>query len=130
MNSIDREQCIEELELATADLFKSVKTPTASVSDEGATVYMQISWLPESRGDTTLDSRCVCTIRFAGEQIDRYAAMDTAGRLRVQRKLRFFVRDRFDTERLASSPQDDCSAELTAGDDLLDVADDPGMLAH
>ncbi|MCC8405890.1 DUF3022 domain-containing protein [Paraburkholderia sp. MMS20-SJTN17] len=121
MIRIDRHQRIEELQLATVDLFKSVKTPTANVYDEGSTVYMQISWVPESHADSTLDSRCVCTVRFTGKQIDRYAAMDTAGRLRVQRRLRVFVREHCDATRPDGSQRDDCSDELAPGDDLLDV---------
>ncbi|MEQ5844398.1 MULTISPECIES: DUF3022 domain-containing protein [Paraburkholderia] len=121
---------MDELKQATVDIFKSAKAPTARLYDEGPTVYLQISWVPQSHADTTLDSRCVCTVRFAREQIDRYAAMDTAGRLRVQRKLRVFVRERFDAGGPISARQDDCSAEFSAGDDLLDVADRSRTFAH
>jgi hypothetical protein len=123
MNRIDREQRIEELEHATVDLFESARTPSARVVDEGSTVYMQISWVPDSHADTTLDSRCVCTVRFSGQQIDRYAAMDTGRRLRAQRRLRFFMRERFDRERLSRSTPGDCSTDVAASDDLLDVPD-------
>lgn len=129
MKKIDRQQRVEELELAVADIFPSPKTPAVSVSDEGSTIYLQVSWVLESNADTTLDSRCVCTLRFTREQIDRYAAMDTAKRLEVQRRLKNLVRERVDSDRSANH-QDDCAIDLAPQDDLFDVPGETGELKY
>jgi hypothetical protein len=127
MKDIDRQQRMEELELAVANLFESPKAPGISVTDEEEVVYLQISWVLASDADTTLDSRCVCTIRFTGEQIDRYAAMDTARRLHVQERLKVFTRERFAAYRAGGSQNEDCSVEFAAEDSLLDVPDEPNI---
>jgi hypothetical protein len=80
MNPVDREQRIEGIDLALAGLFASPKAPTVHCYAEGPSVYFQLSWVTESKGDTSLDSRCVIAVRFSEQQIDRYAAMDTAKR--------------------------------------------------
>jgi hypothetical protein len=127
MNQIDRQQRLEELELAIADIFPSPKAPAVSVTDEESIVYLQISWVVESHADTTLDSRCACTVRFTGEQIDQYAAMDTAKRLRVQQRLKTLMRERFEANKAADPRQDDCAVEFAADGDLFDVPDDPAQ---
>ncbi|WP_144159459.1 DUF3022 domain-containing protein [Paraburkholderia sp. BCC1885] len=127
MDQPERQQRIEELELAVAGIFESPKAPTISVTDEESVLYLQISWVIKSDADTTLDSRCVCTIRFTGAQIDRYAAMDTAQRLHVQQRLKELARERFAAANAAGSLQDDCALEFAAGDDLLDVPDEPNV---
>jgi hypothetical protein len=130
MNQIDRQQRIEELELAVADIFPSPKAPAVSATDEGPTVYLQISWVVESHADTTLDSRCVCTVRFSGAQIDRYAAMDTAKRLHVQRRLKHLIRERFEAGKPVDASQGDCAVEFASGDDIFDVPDEPGAATY
>lgn len=130
MNQIDTQQRIEELEMAAADIFPSPKAPSVSVTDEESIVYLQISWVLESHADTTLDSRCVCTLRFTREQIDRYAAMDTAKRLHVQARLKALVRERFEADKAADPQQGDCSIELEPGGALFDVPDDPGTMTY
>jgi hypothetical protein len=127
MKQIDRQQRIEELELAVADIFESPKAPAISVTEEESVLYLQISWVLKSDADTTLDSRCVCTIRLTPKQIDRYALMDTARRRHVQQRLKTLVRERFATEKAAGSLKDDCSLEFAAGDDLLDVPEEPNI---
>jgi hypothetical protein len=119
MNQIDRQQRLEELELAIADIFPSPKAPAVSVTDEESIVYLQTSWVVESHADTTLDSRCACTVRFTGEQIDQYAAMDTARRLRVQQRLKALMRERFEAAKVADPRQDDCAVEFAADNDFL-----------
>lgn len=130
MNRIDTQQRIEELEVAIADIFPSPKAPSVSVTDEESIVYLQISWVLESHADTTLDSRCVCTLRFTREQIDRYAAMDTAKRLQVQRRLKARVRERFEADKPADPRQGDCAVEFVPENDLFDVPDDPGTMTY
>ena len=127
MNEIDRQQRIEELELAVADIFDSPKAPAISSTDEEAVVYLQISWVLKSDADTTLDSRCVCTIRFTGEQIDTYAEMDTARRLHVQARLKTFTRERFEANSPADAEHVGCSVEFAAEDHLLDVPEEPNI---
>lgn len=70
VKQIGRQQRIEELELALAGIFSSPEAPAVSATDEGSTVYLQISWVLESQADTTLDSRCICTVGLASAQID------------------------------------------------------------
>lgn len=39
--------------------------------DDGENFFIQASWVVESHRDTTLDARCVLTIRFSEAQIQR-----------------------------------------------------------
>ena len=123
MKAADQDQRVEELRLALSRAFESRKAPAVSVLDEGGEVVMNVSWVTETGRDTTLDSRCSASIRFASEQIDRYAAMAT-----IQRR---FVQDRM-TERLRSDisqlreerpDADDCSLELRADGSWFDAPD-------
>jgi hypothetical protein len=95
------------------------------MTDEGGVVYLQISWVVESHADTTLDSRCACTVSFTGEQIDQYVAMDTAKRLHVQHRLEALIRERVAADKAADPQQDDCAIEFVAESDLFDVPDEP-----
>jgi len=122
---IDLRQRIEEIQLALAGLFDTPKTPASSSYDEGDIVYLQLSWVVESTRDTTLDSRCVATLRLGRRQIERYAALDTTKRLAVQERLRTLVRRRFDEEQNPPAREGSCSIELAVDDALFDVPDDP-----
>ncbi|TDV38916.1 hypothetical protein C7405_10133 [Paraburkholderia caballeronis] len=122
---IDLRQRIEEIQLALASLFETPKTPASSSYDEGDIVYLQLSWVVESTRDTTLDARCVVTLRLRREQVERYAALETAKRLTVQERLRMVVRRRFEEEQDPPALQQACSIELAVDDALFDVPDDP-----
>lgn len=122
---IDLRQRIEEIQLALASLFKTPKAPASSSYDEGDIVYLQLSWVVESTRDTTLDARCVATLRLRREQIERYAALDTSKRLIVQERLRTLVRRRFDEEHNPPALQGACSLEVAADDALFEVPDEP-----
>ncbi|PXW22990.1 DUF3022 domain-containing protein [Paraburkholderia caballeronis] len=122
---IDLRQRIEEIQLALASLFETPKTPASSSYDEGDIVYLQLSWVVESTRDTTLDARCVVTLRLRREQVERYAALETAKRLTVQERLRMVVRRRFEEEQDPPALQRACSIELAVDDALFDVPDDP-----
>jgi len=122
---IDLQQRIEEIQLALAGLFETPKAPASSSYDEGDTVYLQLSWVVDSTRDTTLDSRCVATLRLGRAQIERYAALDTSRRLAVQERLRTLVRRRFDEEQNPPARNGACSIELAVDDTLFDVPDDP-----
>jgi len=123
MRPIDREQRIEEIELGLAGLFVSPKAPSVHCYEEGSRLHFQLSWVVESKRDTSLDSRCVIAVRFAEPQIDRYAAMDTAQRRAFRDGLGAFIRQCFN-ERYRPPPlEGDCSIELDVDDRLLEVQD-------
>jgi len=122
---IDLQQRIEEIQLALAGLFETPKAPASSSYDDGHTLYLQLSWVVESTRDTTLDARCVATLRLRREQIERYAALDTSKRLIVQERLRTHVRQRFDEQQNPPAVDGACSVEIAADDSLFDVRDDP-----
>jgi hypothetical protein len=122
---IDLQQRIEEIQLALAGLFETPKAPASSSYDDGRTLYLQLSWVVESTRDTTLDSRCVATLRLPREQIERYAALDTSKRLIVQDRLKTQVRQRFDEQQNPPAVDGACSVEIAVDDSLFDVRDDP-----
>ena len=124
MKDIDLNQRVEEIELALSTLFESPKAPAISSYDDGQTFFIQASWVIESHADTTLDSRCVLTIRFSDAQIRRYVLMDTAQRVRVRDRLCKMVRDRLGPGGTELSLQGDCAEDLRVEDRLLDL-DDP-----
>jgi hypothetical protein len=118
---IDMNQRLEEIQLALAGLFESPKAPASSSYDEGDVVYLQLSWVVESTRDTSLDARCVATLRLRREQIERYAALSTSQRLIVQERLRTLVRQRFDEQQNPPALQGACSIEVAADDALFEV---------
>ena len=121
----DLSQRIEEIQLALASLFETPKVPASSSYDEGDAVYLQLSWVIESTRDTTLDARCVVTLRLRRAQIERYAALETTKRLAVQERLRMLVRRRFEEEQNPPALQGACSIDLAVDDSLFEVPDDP-----
>lgn len=123
--SIDLRQRIEEIQIALAGLFETPKAPASSSYDEGEIVYLQLSWVVESTRDTTLDARCVVTLRLRREQIEHYAALETAKRLLVQERLQTLVRRRFDEEQNPPARDGACSIEVAPDDALFNVRDDP-----
>jgi hypothetical protein len=118
---IDMNQRLEEIQLALAGLFESPKAPASSSYDEGDVVYLQLSWVVESTRDTSLDARCVATLKLRREQIERYAALSTSQRLIVQERLRTLVRQRFDEQQNPPALQGACSIEVAADDALFEV---------
>lgn len=124
MRPIDREQRIEEIELGLAGLFASPKTPSVQCYEEGSRVQFQLSWVVESKRDTSLDSRCVIGIGFSEPQVDLYAAMDTAQRRVFRDRLGTFVRQRVDEQYTPPPVEGDCSIEINLDDALLDVQDE------
>ncbi|RFU48446.1 DUF3022 domain-containing protein [Paraburkholderia sp. DHOC27] len=125
MSDIDLGQRVEEIEHALSNLFDSPKNPAVSSYDEESAFYIQVSWVVESHRDTTLDSRCVVTIRFTPAQIQRYAQTDTAKRLVIRERLCDKVREQVSAQQSAPSTSDDCATEFTVDDALLDVTDPP-----
>ena len=122
---IDLQQRTEEIQLALAGLFETPKAPASSSYDEGDVLYLQLSWVVESTRDTTLDARCVATLRMTREQIERYAALETSKRLIVQDRLKNLLRRRFDEQQNPPALQGACSMELAPDDSLFDVRDEP-----
>ncbi|CAE6836998.1 hypothetical protein R75465_06531 [Paraburkholderia aspalathi] len=86
-------------------------------------MQFQLSWVVESKRDTSLDSRCVIGIRFTDPQIERYAAMDTAQRRVIRNRLGTFIRQRFDEQYTPPPVEGDCSIELDVDDALLKIQD-------
>jgi hypothetical protein len=125
MNTIGLSQRIEEIELALAGMFESPKAPTVSAYQEGASTFLSLSWVVETGRDTTLDARCVATLKLVDVQIDRYAALETAKRRVVQDRLKDLVRRHVDAARAQQGAADDCSTELEVEDAVFDVPGEP-----
>ena len=124
MKDIDVNQRVEEIELALSTLFESPKTPAISSYDDGTTFFIQVSWVTESHGDTTLDARCVITIRFSEFQIQRYAQLDTAKRILVRERLVKMVRCRLPLAGTQPPLDGECAEDLQVDDRLLEF-DEP-----
>lgn len=124
MKDIDLNQRVEEIELALSTLFESRKAPAISSYDDGATFFIQVSWVIESHADTTLDARCVLTIRFSESQIQRYAQLDTAKRILVRERLVQMVRSRLPLGGTEPPVEGECAEDLQVDDRLLEF-DDP-----
>ncbi|MEC5404509.1 hypothetical protein VOM14_02855 [Paraburkholderia sp. MPAMCS5] len=129
MRKADRMQRIEEIQLALASAFESPKSPSVMTYDEGSTLYVQLSWVIESRGDTTLDARCVATLKFSQTQIDSYTEMHTAKRRMIQERLKAAVRKRFGEMQNPPAREGDCAIEMNVDDSLFNVPDEPYSLA-
>jgi hypothetical protein len=125
MNTIGLSQRIEELELALAGMFESAKAPTVSAYQEGATTFLLLSWVIETGRDTTLDARCVATVRLGNALIDRYAVMETAQRRVVQDRLKDRVRQHVDAMRAQRGSMNACSIEIDVDDAVFDVPVEP-----
>lgn len=124
MKDIDVNQRVEEIELALSTLFESPKAPAISSYDDGTTFFIQVSWVTESHGDTTLDARCVLTIRFSESQIQRYAQLDTAKRILVRERLIKMVRSRLPLAGTEPPLDGECAEDLQVDDRLLEF-DEP-----
>ncbi len=124
MKDIDVNQRVEEIELALSTLFESPKAPAISSYDDGTTFFIQVSWVTESHGDTTLDARCVLTMRFSESQIQRYAQLDTAKRILVRERLIKMVRSRLPLAGTEPPLDGECAEDLQVDDRLLEF-DEP-----
>ncbi|ALL66301.1 Protein of unknown function (DUF3022) [Paraburkholderia caribensis MBA4] len=125
MDTIGLSQRIEEIELALVGAVESPKTPTVSAYQEGPSTFLMLSWVVETGRDTTLDARCVVTLKLGDAQIDRYTALETAKRRVVQDRLRDLVRQHVDVSRAQPASTDNCSIELDVDDSVFDVPDEP-----
>jgi hypothetical protein len=125
LNQIDMGQRLEELQLAVRDTFASPKVAAVRSYDEGDTIYILVSWVSETGADTTLDSRCAVTIRFARSQIERYAAFDTARRKEIQARFSELVRTTFEAKRSAQPNEGECAVEFAVPDSLMEIRDEP-----
>ena len=118
-------QRIEEIELALAGTFESPKAPAFSAYQEGATTFPMLSWVVETGRDTTLDARCVATIRIRDQQIESYAALETTRRRVVQSRIKDLVRQRVDAMRAQPGAAENCPVEIDVDDAVFDVPDEP-----
>ena len=125
MNQIDLPQRIEEIELALAETFESQKAPTVVAYDDASGFFIQLSWVVESHRDTSLDARCVVTIRFSDQQIHRYASMETAKRKAFRDRLCASVMERFTEQQNPPTLQGDCAVEMNVKDALLEMPEPP-----
>jgi len=121
MRTFDFEQRIEEIQLALAEIFESPKRPTVSRIDEGDAVILQLSWVVQSHGDTTLDARCAATLRFTRAQLDRYAGLDTQRRRMIQQRICERVRERFAASQTPPTIEGDCAVEIDVDDATFDT---------
>ncbi|WP_025597411.1 hypothetical protein [Burkholderia sp. WSM2230] len=129
MRKTDTQQRIEEIELTLARSFESPKSPAVLTYDEGDTLYIQLSWVLESHRDTSLDARCVVTLRFSHTQIDVYSEMDTAKRRLIQQRLKTAVQERFGELQSPPGRHGDCAVEMNVDDRLFDIPDEPYSIA-
>lgn len=97
--------------------------------DEGVTLYMQLSWVVETHGNTSFDAGCVVTLRFSHTQIDFYSEMDTAKRRLTQQRLKAAVQKRFGELQNPAARHGDCAVEMNVDDSLLDMPDEPYSIA-
>jgi hypothetical protein len=116
MRITDYDQRVEELQLAMSGAFESPKTPAVSVLDEEDSVVVNVSWVTASGRDTTLDSRCSASVRFAASQIDRYSAMDIGRRKIIQGRVVEGLRQAFAQSGNNPTASGACSLELRADD--------------
>jgi hypothetical protein len=86
---------------------------------------MQLAWVLQSHGDTSLDTRCAATLRFSQAQINRYAAVDTIKRRTIQQRLKSTVQTRFAELKSSSPNQNECALEVNVDDSLFDVPEEP-----
>lgn len=121
MNEAQLDQRLEEIELALAGIFDSPRSPSVSSYDEGARIYLQVSWVVESTGDTSLGSRCVLTLVLSRPQFDRYANADTAYRKAFQARLVKWARERFEEKQSPPALEGDCAVEAQVPDALFDA---------
>jgi hypothetical protein len=119
MDEPDLEQRIEEIELALSGIFESPKVPAVSSYDEGTRLFIQVSWVVDSRRDSTLDARCVVTLAFTHAQFERYAGLDTARRKAFQARLGEWVRKQFDERQNPPALRGDCAVEVDVADELF-----------
>ncbi|SAK55938.1 hypothetical protein AWB79_02239 [Caballeronia hypogeia] len=123
MKAMDHAQRVEELQLALSRTFGSTKTPAVGMLDDGDDVVLTVSWVVETGRDTTLDARCSASVRFAGRDVDRYAALDTVQRRTVQDRMIAHLKDAFDQSRAGQPNADECSLAIRADSSWLDVPD-------
>jgi len=114
----DLDQRIEEIGLALSETFESERSPIVRRYDAGQTYFLQLSWGVKSSGDTTLDSRCVATLRFSQSQIFRYADSGTARRIELRSRLQQLLRER--TENVRPLPTEgECAIDIPGPDELF-----------
>jgi hypothetical protein len=116
MRITDQDQRVGELQLAMSRAFESRKTPAVSLLDEGDELVVNVSWVTASGRDTTLDSRCSASIRFASPQVERYAVMDIGQRRIIQDRLVDALRHAFAQSRGGQPDTNACSLDLRADD--------------
>jgi Protein of unknown function (DUF3022) len=84
---IDTQQRINEIESMMVSAFSSVKSPQVRTYDDQDSLKLQLTWVTESHGDSTLDSRCVATLQIGHAQLARYEAMPASERATVRRRI-------------------------------------------
>lgn len=121
MKVTDHDQRVEELQLALSRAFESRKVPAVRLLEDGEDFVLNVSWVVETGRDTTLDSRCSASVRFASHQIDRYAALDTAQRRYAQDRMIERVTSAFGEARGNQPVAGECSLAIHADDQWFDA---------
>ncbi|MCG5072323.1 DUF3022 domain-containing protein [Paraburkholderia tagetis] len=119
MKTFDFDQRLEEIQMSLANLFDSPKASTVSRLEEGDTVVVHLSWVVESKRDSTLDARCAATIRATRAQLERYADLDTAQRRTIQQRIRQRVRTQFEERQDPNQPGGACAFDVELDDAIF-----------
>ncbi|WP_213308367.1 hypothetical protein [Paraburkholderia sacchari] len=119
MKTFDFDQRVEEIQMSLANLFESPKASTVSCLEEGDTVIVRLSWVVESRRDSTLDARCAATIYATRAQLERYAGLDTAQRRTIQQRIRQRVQMQFEEHQDPTQPGGACTFDVVLDDAIF-----------
>jgi len=120
LESIDTEQRLTELEHALARRFASPSTAATHVADSGG-LAINVSWISASSDMSILDARCALAIEFGSHVFARYAALNTAARLRFQAQLCDAASATVHQQRTVHGAGQ-CNASLTVDQRMLDAA--------
>jgi hypothetical protein len=119
----DRAQRVAELEHALANGFPSQSTVVVHADDASGALTIQVSWVREPTDESAREWRCAVDLRFAPDVIDRYAALDTADRLRMRTHLCDIARRAIDERKpRVEDAAIDCSVALDVTAAEVDAA--------
>ncbi|HEM7907161.1 DUF3022 domain-containing protein [Burkholderia multivorans] len=109
----DRSQRIAEIEHALANGFPSQSTVVVHADDASGRLTIQVSWVRAPVEASAREWRCAVDLRFEPDVIARYAALDTAERLRVRTYLCDLARRAIDENKpRVEDAAIECSAAL------------------
>ncbi|MFX1676972.1 hypothetical protein PWR63_32870 [Paraburkholderia sp. A2WS-5] len=119
MKTFDFDQRLEEIQMSLANLFESPKASTVNCLKDEDTVVLRLSWVVESKRDSTLDARCAATIHATRAQLERYAGLETAQRRTIQQRIRQCVRTQFEERQGPSQHGGACAFDVVLDDAIF-----------